>query len=170
MRYQGDQNIKSWPGLQTKPGGQREGDNTSDAPFMKTPLSSARPLISSSFSLSALRHRCHSFLTPVCPFPLVSLSHLLLCGGGTVCFLEVCLWGKEYPAAPGRLSSLSAHHTEHDSPPSLWCWDELFLPSPWGVRIFCLALSFLNFTLRQPIDMVCASKRYLLWAVYTNIV
>lgn len=67
-------------------------------------------------------------------------------------------------------SSLSAHHAEHDSPPSLWCWDELFLLSPQGVKIFCLVLSFLNFISRQRINTVCVGKRYLLWTVHTNIV
>lgn len=96
MRYQGDQNMTSEPRIQTEPAGQKEGHNKPDAPFMKTPMSSAPPLISSSFSLSALCHRCHSFPTPVCP-SLLSHCPISLSVGWDCLFLEVCLWGEGIP-------------------------------------------------------------------------
>lgn len=63
---------------------------------MKTPMSSAPLLISSGFSLSALCHRCHSFLTPVCP-SLLSDCPISLSVGWNCLFLEVCLWGEGIP-------------------------------------------------------------------------
>lgn len=53
-------------------------------------------------------------------------------------------------------SSLSAHHTEHDSPPSLWCWDELFLPVPMGSRKFSAWLSPSWTSLQDSGSILCA--------------
>lgn len=142
VRYQGDQNMKSWPRIQTTSAGQQEGDNKSGAPFMKTPSSPA--LISSSFSLSGLCHRYHSFLTPVCPSLLSHRPISFSVGRNCLFFGGLFMGGKNTPLFQAA-SSLSAHHAEHDSPPSLWCWDELYLLSPRGVKFFCLVLSFLNF-------------------------
>lgn len=90
-----------------------------------------------------------SFFPDTClPFPLVFLSHLLLCRVELFVFGGLFMGGRNTPLLQAA-SSLSAHHTEHDSPPSLWCWDELFLLSPRGVKIFCFTLSFLNLTSRQ---------------------
>lgn len=52
--------------------------------------------ISSSFSLSALCHTCHSFLTPVWPF-LLSHCPISFSVGWNCLFLEVCLWGEGIP-------------------------------------------------------------------------
>lgn len=82
----------------------------------------------------------HLSALPSClPVPSPSLW------GGTVCFWRFVYGGRNILLLQAD-SSLSAHHTEHDSPPSLWCWDELFLMSPWGVKIFCFSLSSLNLT------------------------
>lgn len=112
--------------------------------------------ISSSLSLSApLSHM--SFFPDTClPFPLVSLSYLLLCGVELFVLWRFVYGGRNTPLLQAA-SSLSAHHTLHDSPPSLWSRDEQLLPSPWGVRFFCFVLFFLNFTSRQRIDTVCVS-------------
>ena len=73
-----------------------------------------------------------SFFPDTClPFPLVSLSHLLLCGVELFVFGGLFTGGRKTPPLQAA-SSLSAHHTEHDSPPSLWCRDELLSPVPVG--------------------------------------
>lgn len=75
------------------------------------------------------------------PSPFVSPSRLLL--GGVELFVFRGLFTgvgggvEEYPRCSGA-STLSAHHAEHDSPPSLRCRDELFLPIPRGLKLFCL--------------------------------
>lgn len=52
--------------------------------------------IFSSSSLSALCHRCHSCLTPVCTF-LLSRCPISFSVGWNCLFLEVCLWGEGIP-------------------------------------------------------------------------
>lgn len=87
---------------------------------METLLSSALPL-----HLLQLLSECPlsqmSFFPDTClPLSLVSLSHLLLCGVELFVFGGLFMGGRNTPLLQAA-SSLSAHHTEHDSPPSLWC-------------------------------------------------
>lgn len=136
---------------------------------MKTPLSSAHSLISSSFSLSALCHRCHSFLTPVCP-SLLSHCPISFSVGWNCLFLEVCLWGEGIPRC-SRPPLVFQLITQNMTALLLFGAEMSCFSCPHGESKFSASLSpFLNFTSRQRIDTVCASKRYLLWAVYTNIV
>lgn len=110
------------------------------------------PIFSSSSSSSLASLRVPSVTDVILSWHLSALSSCLTVlspspWGGTVCLWRFVYGGRNTPLLQAA-SSLSAHHTEHDSPPSLWCWDERFLLSPWGVRIFCFILSFLNFTSR----------------------
>lgn len=100
---------------------------------MKTPMSSA--LISSSSSLSGLCHSYHSSLTPVCPSLLSHRPISFSVGRNCLFFGGLFIGGRNTPLFQAA-SSLSAHHAEHDSPPSLWCRDELLLPFPTGSQNF----------------------------------
>lgn len=62
-----------------------------------------------------------SFFPYTClPFPLVSLSHLLLCGVDLFVFGDLFM-GRRNTLLFQAASSVSAHHGEHDRTPSLWC-------------------------------------------------
>lgn len=88
--------------------------------------------------------------------------------GGTVCFLEVCLWGEGIPCC-SRPPLVFQLITQNMTALLFFGAEMSCFARPRGEsKFFCFALSFLNFTSRQRIDTVCAS--YLLWAVYTNIV
>lgn len=97
------------------------------------------PIFSSSSSSSPAFLQVPSVTDVILSWHLSALSSCLAVlspslWGGTVCLWRFVYGGRNTPLLQAA-SSLSAHHTEHDSPPSLWCWDELFLLSPWGVRI-----------------------------------
>lgn len=90
--------------------------------------------------------------------------------GGTVCFVEVCLWGEGIPRCfrpPPAFQLITQNMTA-----LLLFGAEMscFSRSPRGVKIFCLVLSFLNFISRQRINTACESRRYVLRTGYTSVV
>lgn len=127
-----------------------------------------RPLISSSFSLTGPCHRCHSSLTPVCP-SLSSHCPISFSAGWNCLFFGGLFMGGRNTLLLQAASSLSAHHTEHDSPPFLWCWDELLRPSPWGVKIFLLRSLLLELHFKTA-DRYCVRELPALGRVHKHCV
>lgn len=96
----------------------------------RLPLSWRRSSSSPPAPLSGLCHGCHSSLTPVCP-PLPSPRPVSVSVGWSCLFSG----GRNTPLFRAA-SRLSAHHAEHDSPPSLWRRDEPPLPDTAGRPTF----------------------------------
>lgn len=115
-----------------------------------------------------------SFFPDTClPLTLVSPSCLLLCWAKLFVFFGGLFMGGRNTLLLQASSSLSAHHTKHDRPPSLWCWDELFLLLPHRESFFYFSASLSpSWTSLQDSGSIesAQANSYLLWALYTNIV